>query len=52
MECVSVQNGPELTAPQGLRPAQVGVLLLGRVTLGHAAATVTELSSWPAIGNP
>lgn len=42
MECMSVQNGPELTAPQGLRPAQRGVLLLGRVTLGHAAATVTD----------
>src|ERR1035437_5272529 len=41
---MSVQNGPELTAPQGLGPAQMGVLLLGRVTLGHAAATVTDLA--------
>jgi hypothetical protein len=32
---MSAENAQELTAPQGLRPAQMGVLLLGRVTLGN-----------------
>jgi hypothetical protein len=31
--------------PGGLRPAQLGVVLLGRVIASHAAATLTDLAS-------
>src|ERR1700744_4018439 len=33
------------TAPDGLRPAQMGVVLLGRVILGHAVVTLSDLSA-------
>lgn len=34
------------TAPGDLRPAQLGVVLLGRVILGHVAATLVDLGQW------
>lgn len=33
-----------LTPPEGLRPAQLGVVLLGKVILGHASATLVDLA--------
>jgi hypothetical protein len=36
--------GPGLAPPRALRPAQLGVILVGRVTLGHIGATVVDLA--------
>lgn len=36
--------GRDLAPPGGLRPAQLGVILVGRVTLGHIGATVVDLT--------
>jgi hypothetical protein len=33
-----------LTPPDGLRPAQAGIVLVGRVILGHLGATVADLA--------
>jgi hypothetical protein len=38
------QTGSSLAPPGGLRPAQLGVILIGRVTLGHIAATVVDMA--------
>jgi hypothetical protein len=37
--------GREHAPPRGLRPAQLGVVLVGRVTLAHLAATVVDLAA-------
>ena len=37
-------GGRDLAPPRALRPAQLGVILVGRVTLGHIAATVVDLA--------
>ena len=34
----------DLASPRALRPAQLGVVLVGRVTLGHIGATVVDLA--------
>jgi Predicted membrane protein (DUF2207) len=36
--------GQELAPPRALRPAQLGVILVGRVTLAHIGATVVDLA--------
>lgn len=36
--------GRDLASPRGLRPAQIGVVLVRRVTLGHIGATVVDLA--------
>ena len=36
--------GRNLAPPRALRPAQLGVILVGRVTLGHIGATVVDLA--------
>jgi hypothetical protein len=36
--------GRDLAPPGALRPAQLGVILVGRVTLGHIGATVVDLA--------
>ena len=41
---MSGQTGRELAPPGGLRPAQLGVVLVGRVLLGHIGATVVDLA--------
>ena len=33
-----------LTPPEDLRPAQLGIVLLGRVILGHISATLVDLA--------
>jgi hypothetical protein len=38
------QARPGLAPPAGLRPAQLGVIFVGRVTLGHIGATVVDLA--------
>jgi hypothetical protein len=37
-------TGPDLAPPRALRPAQLGVILVGRVTLAHIGATVVDLA--------
>ena len=39
-----------LTPPEGLRPAQLGIVLLGRVIVGHASATLVDLSQRGLLG--
>jgi len=39
-----------LTPPEGLRPAQLGIVLLGRVIVGHASATLVDLAQRGLIG--
>jgi len=39
-----------LMPPGGLRPAQLGVLLLGRVILGHVSATLVDLDQRGLLG--
>lgn len=41
---MSGQTGRSLAPPGGLRPAQLGVVLVGRVLLGHIGATVVDLA--------
>lgn len=41
---MSGQTGRNLAPPGGLRPAQLGVVLVGRVLLGHVGATVVDLA--------
>jgi hypothetical protein len=41
---MSGQTGRDLAPPGGLRPAQLGVVLVGRVLLGHVGATVVDLA--------
>src|SRR5690242_8761967 len=38
------------TPPEGLRPAQLGIVLLGRVIVGHASATLVDLAQRGLIG--
>jgi hypothetical protein len=38
------QTGSSPAPPGALRPAQLGVILVGRVTLGHIGATVADLA--------
>jgi hypothetical protein len=33
----------KLAPPQDLRPAQLGIILVGRVIVGHIGATLTDL---------
>ena len=33
-----------LTPPDGLRPAQLGIVLVGRVIFGHISATLVDLA--------
>jgi hypothetical protein len=42
--------GRDLAPPQALRPAQLGVILVGRVTLGHLGATVVDLAGRDYLG--
>ena len=42
---MSGQTGRDLAPPGGLRPAQLGIVLVGRVLLGHVGATVVDLAS-------
>lgn len=37
-------RGPGLLPPDDLRPAQLGVVIVGRVILGHVGATVADLA--------
>jgi len=39
-----LEPSQELTAPNGLRPAQLGIVFVGRVILGHIGATVADLA--------
>jgi hypothetical protein len=41
---MSGQTGRDLAPPGGLRPAQLGIVLVGRVLLGHVGATVVDLA--------
>jgi hypothetical protein len=41
---VAENAGRDLEPPRALRPAQLGVILVGRVTLGHIGATVVDLA--------
>lgn len=41
---MSGQTRRDLAPPGGLRPAQLGVVLVGRVLLGHVGATVVDLA--------
>lgn len=36
-------RSPDLTPPRNLRPAQLGIVLLGNVIVGHVGATLTDL---------
>jgi hypothetical protein len=38
------EPGPGRPEPDGLRPAQLGIVLVGRVILGHVGATVADLA--------
>jgi hypothetical protein len=38
------ERAPSLKPPEGLRPAQLGIVLLGRVILGHISATLADLA--------
>lgn len=42
---MSAQTGQTPVPPDGLRPAQLGVVLIGRVLLGHIGATLVDLAS-------
>jgi hypothetical protein len=41
---MSAENARVPTPPEGLRPAQMGIVLLGRPILGHAAVTLADLA--------
>jgi hypothetical protein len=41
---VGENQGSALLVPDGLRPAQLGVVVVGRVILGHVGATVADLA--------
>src|SRR5262249_43495227 len=41
---ISGPTGRDPAPPGGLRPAQLGVVLVGRVLLGHVGATVVDLA--------
>lgn len=38
------ERAQSLTPPEGLRPAQLGIVLLARVILGHISATLVDLA--------
>ncbi len=38
-------DGHSLVPPEGLRPAQLGVVLVGRVVPGHVGATIADLAA-------
>jgi len=44
IEHMPVDAAQQPVPPDGLRPAQMGVVLLGRVILGHAAVTLVDLA--------
>ena len=44
IERMSAENARVPTPPEGLRPAQMGIVLLGRPILGHAAVTLADLA--------
>lgn len=44
IEYMPLKDTQQPTPPGGLRPAQMGVVLLGRVILGHAAVTLVDLA--------
>jgi hypothetical protein len=37
-------DSPQLTPPDGIRPGEIGIILLGRVILGDIATTIVDLS--------
>jgi hypothetical protein len=41
---MSAGNAGVLVPPEGLRPAQMGIVLVGRPILGHAAVTLADLA--------
>jgi hypothetical protein len=42
--CMQAEQPQGLTPPADLRPAQLGIVLVGRVILGHASATLVDLA--------
>src|SRR5258708_6128940 len=42
--CMQEGRAQSLTPPEDLRPAQLGIVLLGRVILGHISATLVDLA--------
>jgi uncharacterized membrane protein YgcG len=47
---VEVGTADELAAPRDLRPAQLGIVLLGKVVLGHLGATLADLAHHGFVG--
>ena len=43
-ECMNVGQPCGPRPPEGLRPAQLGIILVGRVILGHVSATLVDLA--------
>jgi hypothetical protein len=41
---MAAEQATDLIAPENLRPAQLGVVFLGRVVLGHLSATIADLA--------
>ena len=44
IECMSAGNVQVPTPPEGLRPAQIGIVLVGRPVVGHAAVTLADVA--------
>ena len=42
---IACMDGHPLGPPEDLRPAQLGVVLVGRVVLGHISATIADLAA-------
>jgi hypothetical protein len=47
---MQAERSQALMPPEGLRPAQLGIVLLGRVIVGHASATLVDLAQRGLIG--
>lgn len=41
---MAAEQAADLIPPQNLRPAQLGIVFLGRVVLGHLSATIADLA--------
>lgn len=47
---MSASHTHALTPPEGLRPAQLGIVLVGRVVAGHVSATLADLAQRGFLG--
>jgi len=49
-EGMDVEQSPALRPPEGLRPAQLGIVLVGRMIVGHVSATLADLAQRGFLG--